>query len=189
MMLTVENLSVANGARVTFEAAAGQCLGLHGPSGSGKSLILRAIADLDVASGQVHLDGHAMHDTAAPAWRRDVCYVPPVPSFWTTTGRDALPHGVDVALGLGLNTDRLDAPIAELSSGERQRVALARALAPSPKVLLADEPTSALDASAVSRVEAILRGYMAAGGILVLVSHDADLLGQLSGGIVDVEAT
>ena len=73
---------------------------------------------------------------------------------------------------LGLRDELLDAPVAQLSTGEKQRLALVRALLPAPPVLLLDEPTGPLDEDSVVRVEALLRQRMATGTSILLVTHD-----------------
>ena len=73
---------------------------------------------------------------------------------------------------LGVRADRLDAPVAQLSTGEKQRLSLIRALLPGPPVLLLDEPTGPLDEESVAQVEALLRERMAAGTSILLVTHD-----------------
>ena len=65
----------------------------------------------------------------------------------------------------------------ELSGGERQRVAVARALAGDPEVILADEPTSNLDPAASQAMRTLLRGLHAGGKIVIVASHDPELIG------------
>jgi ABC-type iron transport system FetAB ATPase subunit len=73
-VLRVEHLQAATLPPLTFEVAAGECLAIEGPSGAGKTLLLRAIADLDPAPGQVFLSGAERNEMPAPVWRRSVRY-------------------------------------------------------------------------------------------------------------------
>ena len=73
---------------------------------------------------------------------------------------------------LGLRTELLDAPVAQLSTGEKQRLALVRALLPNPPVLLLDEPTGPLDEVSVTQVETLLQQRLAGGTSILLVTHD-----------------
>jgi ABC-type Mn2+/Zn2+ transport system ATPase subunit len=73
---------------------------------------------------------------------------------------------------VGLRPELLDAPVAQLSTGERQRMALLRAITRQPRFLLLDEPTSALDADSVALVEALLQRLKSEGMGLLVVSHD-----------------
>ena len=68
--------------------------------------------------------------------------------------------------------DLLDAPVSQLSTGERQRMALIRAIIRKPAFLLLDEPTSALDQTTTLAVEALLTALAAAGTGLLVVSHN-----------------
>jgi phosphate-transporting ATPase len=81
-MLQIENLAVPGLRPVTFSLSDGECVAVRGPSGAGKTLLLRAIADLDPSSGSVRLDGIDRQAIPAPEWRRRVGYVPGEPGWW-----------------------------------------------------------------------------------------------------------
>ncbi|MEY8098488.1 ATP-binding cassette domain-containing protein [Falsihalocynthiibacter sp. S25ZX9] len=187
MALEVQNLRTLNGSCVTFRVSAGQCVALTGPSGSGKSLVLRAIADLDQAEGSVVLNGRAREAYQPTVWRQLVRYLPPVSQFWTPhlAGHFAKDMTSE-AEKLGLSAHDLTAPIERLSTGQRQRGAIMRAMSNQPKVLLLDEPTSALDAVSIDRVEGMLREFMAQGGAIVLVTHDQAQAQRMSESMIEL---
>jgi phosphate-transporting ATPase len=148
---------------------------LTGGSGSGKSLLLRMLADLDEHDGEAFLEGHPCSQCTAPAWRRQVTYVAPESGWWASTVRAHFPDDTDFSAllpALGLPAAAADWLVARLSTGERQRLALARALRPTTRVLLLDEPTSGLDPANVERVEQWLREALKRGLGILLVTHD-----------------
>ena len=161
---------------------AGECIAITGASGSGKSLFLRMIADLDPSDGNVFLDDRSRRDMPAPAWRRQVVYNPAEPGWWA---EDVAAHFADLTAArawapcLGLPTELLDGPVLRLSTGERQRLGLIRALALDPKVLLLDEPTGALDADNTALVEGVLKQRLAGGAAVVMVTHSAEQAARL----------
>jgi len=181
---------------VAFEVPAGSCLALAGPSGAGKTSVLRVVAGLLAPSrGFVSCAG-ADWTHLAPERRRcgyvfqDYALFGHMPA-WRNVAYAGVSRAEAVALlerfGLG---SRADARPAELSGGERQRVALARALARKPDVLLLDEPLSALDprtrAASARELAAVLR---ASGVPALLVTHDfqeaaslGDVVGVLDAG-------
>lgn len=177
-MLRIEHLRIGERAPLTFEVADGECLAVEGPSGAGKTRLLRAIADLDPAPGQVFLDGAERNEMSSTAWRRQVRFCQAEPAWWTETPRGAFPREaaterIDRLLhSLGLDAIVLDRPVAILSTGERQRLALARALIDEPNVLLLDEPTTALDGQASALVEELIKYHVLSGRSVILVSHD-----------------
>jgi molybdate transport system ATP-binding protein len=163
----------------------GEALALVGPSGAGKTSVLRAIAGLlRPASGRVALNGEAWLDTerrvdVAPERRRVGFVFQEYALFPHLTVR------ANVAFGGARRADDLlerfgiahlaNARPAALSGGERQRAALARALARDPAVLLLDEPLSALDAFTRTHVRSELRELIRELGLpTVVVTHDFD---------------
>ncbi len=190
-MLEIEGLTRPGLAPAGFRLEAGECLAVSGPSGAGKTLLLRAIADLDPARGRVTLDGVPREAMSGPEWRRRVTYLAAEPGWWAESPaahfRD-WPAQAERAMRLGLGDGIGAAPVARLSTGERQRLALLRALEGGPAVLLADEPTAALDAVARQAAEALLIEAMARGMGLLLVSHDPAQAARLARRHLVVEA-
>lgn len=154
----------------------GMCAAVTGPSGSGKSLFLRMIADLDPNEGEVRLNGHRRSAMPAADWRKQVMYVPAESGWWADTVAQHFPANmhrefVSVGARLGLRSDIHDASIRQLSTGEKQRLSLIRALLRRPPVLLLDEPTGPLDEDSTARVEELLQERMATKTSIVLVTH------------------
>jgi putative ABC transport system ATP-binding protein len=186
-LFSLERVTVRRGGtllldEVTCQVPADACTAVTGPSGAGKTTLLRLLNRLDEPeSGRVFLDGRALPDLDVLALRRRVALVAQAPVLLTgqvldelRAGRPAL--GQDQAAGLldqvSLPPAMLARGTAGLSGGEAQRLCLARALAAGPQVLLLDEPTSALDSVSAHAVEQAAKSFIAAGGSVVLVSHD-----------------
>jgi ABC-type iron transport system FetAB ATPase subunit len=174
-MLEISALRRLQVGPIGFTLESGACVSITGKSGSGKSLLLRMIADLDPHDGDATLDGHACSRMPAPQWRRMVSYVAANAGWWEERVAPHFPLDTDFETllpSLGIPAEAALWPIARLSTGERQRLALLRALCPANRVLLLDEPTSGLDATSVGLVEALLREQLAGGIAIVLVTHD-----------------
>jgi len=167
---------------VSLDVAAGECVCISGPSGVGKSLLLRAIADLDPHEGEVFLAGAPCHEVAPAQWRRDIGLLPPESSWWFPHIMDHFSDGIPVSLDqIGLATPILEKPVVQLSSGERQRFALLRLLANTPRVLLLDEPTANLDPENTLRAEAVVTQYRrehSAG--VIWVSHSKEQIERIA---------
>lgn len=189
-MLTVKGLMTTVGGPAELEVRSGEIVAVRGPSGSGKSLMLRAIADLDPAEGEVALDGTPREAIPAPEWRRRVAYVPAESGWWSDRVRDHFPEaaGEELVTALGLDPAALDWDVARLSTGERQRLAIARALVLAPEVWLLDEPTGALDAEAAERVERLLTEGRGRGAAILLVTHLAEQAARLGDRTLHMEA-
>jgi putative ABC transport system ATP-binding protein len=174
--LEIKGLSRPGLAPVELRLEAGEGLALSGPSGSGTTLFLRALADLDPNDGEVVFIGRIRGETPAPAWRRMLAYLHPDAGWW----RDTVgAHFADwdeaapLAERLGIAAEAGGWEITRLSSGEKQRLALVRLLIADPPVMLLDEPTSALDPDSAAAVDDLLRERMADGAILIMATHDA----------------
>lgn len=153
-----------------------QCVCLSGPSGAGKTLFLRSIADLDPHEGKIYLDDIECQNTDAPQWRRQVAMLPSESQWWRETVGDHFTETEQNWLErLGFGREVMTWQVSRLSSGERHRLALARLLCNRPKALLLDEPTGNLDFENVLRVEALISDYRRDTGTPVLwVTHDPD---------------
>ncbi|NPD16827.1 ATP-binding cassette domain-containing protein [Xinfangfangia sp. D13-10-4-6] len=174
---------------------AGEKVALVGPSGAGKTTILRQLAGLDpIALGEVLVAGQRLNDATADAWRARIGWMPQAVHFTNESlaanlhlGREGDPWPAlrlaaadQVVAGLpdGLLT-RPGENGAGLSGGEARRLTLARALFGAPDVILADEPTADLDAETA---DAVTKGLLAAAGphvTLVVATHDAGLAARM----------
>ena len=169
---------------VDFEVGPGERLFVSGASGAGKSLFLRALADLDPHRGEVYLDDVPCSALPAPEWRRRVGLLPAESQWWHDTVGAHFHSGIDRRQAdlLGFPPEVADWSIARLSSGEKQRLALLRLLRNRPEVLLLDEPTANLDPATGARVEELILSWQREnGGAVVWVTHDLDQARRLGG--------
>lgn len=170
----------------------GTITALHGPSGSGKSLLLRSLADLDPHTGTLSVAGTDSLEVDGPAWRKCVGMLPSESAWWADSVGD---HFADVdpsiVTRLGFDAEVFTWTIDRLSSGERQRLGLARLLAHQPQILLLDEPTANLDEENTALIEGLVGNYVREDERAALwVSHDRDQwrrLGKRQYAIVDSE--
>lgn len=174
--LKIANLVTRHVGPLRLTIAAGECVCLQGASGSGKTLLLRALADLDPHQGEIYLDDVACASLPASEWRRSVALVMAESHWWGERIGDHFEQGInpDWLKQLGLPVEAMDWEVARCSTGERQRLALLRSLMQMPGVILLDEPTGNLDEESTRQVEALLDEYrQTQQAALLWVSHDA----------------
>jgi putative ABC transport system ATP-binding protein len=178
----------------------GERLALSGPSGAGKTVLLRALALLDpLDGGEIRLDGRSIEPAGVPAYRCRVGYLHQTPALadGTVEANLRLPFSlaahrrqsfdracaVDLLRRLGKDDEFLRRRRGELSGGEAQIVALVRLLQLAPSILLLDEPTAALDPESAELARGLLRGWQEAdtgGRAYLWVTHDASLTERIA---------
>ena len=183
--LILHSLRVQNLPPVVLTVEPGQCVALSGASGVGKTLLLRAIADLDPHEGEVTLGGTACRQLSAPVWRRKVGLLPAESYWWSDRVADHFDDDGEEASALlavlGLPLAALQWAVSRLSSGEKQRLAILRLLNQHPEALLLDEPTANLDAGSTLMVEKVLADYRQKKQAPVIwVSHDRGQVGRVA---------
>jgi putative ABC transport system ATP-binding protein len=186
----------------------GERSGVLGPSGAGKTVLLRAIALLDpIDEGSIRWDGRIVRGEAVPDYRRRVIYLHQRPALLDGTVEDNLRYPFTLrahrdrafdparAEGLLARLGREGGFLAkhsrDLSGGESQLVGLIRAVQLDPAVLLLDEPTASLDPATARAVEGLLDDWLAAdpdGRALIWVSHDADQARRMTGHRIHLRA-
>jgi ABC-type iron transport system FetAB ATPase subunit len=187
--LQVTGLAGPNFGPIEFSVEQGQCTCLSGPSGAGKTILLRSIADLDVHQGEVMIGADTCQSMSGPVWRQRLGFLTAHSSWWLeTAGAHMLAVDEDALASLGLDKSVLNKPIAQLSTGELQRLALLRLLTNTPEVLLLDEPTASLDQENVARVETFIKQYQTRHNAAVLwVTHDHDQVKRVATGRLTIE--
>ncbi|MBB3189301.1 ABC transporter ATP-binding protein [Halomonas cerina] len=182
--LRLEGLVIGELSGVDLTIAPGEILCLAGASGSGKSRLLRAVADLEPHDGEVWLGETAQSSVSGHTWRARVMLVPAESQWWAdTVGEHFLEDQADAGdlEALGFAPEVLGWEVNRLSSGEKQRLALLRAVSREPAALLLDEPTANLDEATTRRVEAWLTTRIRERGWPVLwVAHDPGQIARVA---------
>ena len=184
---------------INGEIHKGDVVTIIGPSGTGKSTLLRMINGLEKpTSGKIYFDGEDIttENYNYPKLRRRVGMifqsfnlfnnltvldnlVVPQMDILHTDKNSARKNAMDILTKMGLNQHYNSMP-EQLSGGQKQRVAIARALVMNPEVLLFDEPTSALDPSMVSEVENTIKWLAENHTTMVIVTHDMKFAKEVS---------
>ena len=191
--LRIKNISLAKGKTilkdVSCEVRRGEILIILGPSGSGKSSLLRCLNRLEsVDQGEIFLNGVETREINIIELRRKIGMVFQVSAFMPMTVRESLMVGPQLHKHTlteeecknlldktGLPREFLERNVETLSVGEKQRIALAQVLANKPQALLLDEPTSALDPPTVLKIEELIKNiHKNMHTITLLVTHNID---------------
>lgn len=188
MEVRIEHISKRYGRKqvlrdVSLTAAGGRCIGILGANGSGKSTLLSILAGvLSRSGGSFTVDGQELFRDGR--LRADlVGFVPQgTPLLEELTAWDnlrlwydrqtllqELESGVLRTLGIG---DFLKVPVKKMSGGMKKRLSIGCAVAGRPPIVLLDEPTAALDLACKRAIAGYLEQYKAAGGLLILTTHD-----------------
>ncbi len=212
--LALEGLTASYGGRgdvlsdVTLRVGRGEVVGLIGPSGSGKSSLLRALVGLlPPRAGRVTIGGvpvdyrsraslRAARDRFAIVFQqynlfqnmtalRNVAIAPTLVKRRPAGEVEAEARALLAKVGLA---EKLHAYPDELSGGQQQRVAIARALALKPDILLLDEVTSALDPELVTEVLDTIRALRADGMTMLVVSHEMAFVREVASAVVFMDA-
>ena len=168
---------------ICLHTQGGRCIGILGANGSGKSTLLSVLAGvLGREGGSFRVDGRELFGQSRLR-AASVGYVPQgTPLLEELTAKDnlllwydretlerELASGVLKRLGIG---DFLKLPVSKMSGGMKKRLSIGCAVAGRPPILLLDEPTAALDLVCKESIADYLRQYKAAGGLLLLTTHD-----------------
>lgn len=193
---------------INLQLLAGERLAVVGPSGAGKTLLLRALALLDpLDRGEVCWHERPIRRDRVPEFRRHVIYLHQRPALMAETVEGALRQPLSLRLHhqqtfrrdwiverlkeLGRDEPFLDKRVRDLSGGESQITALLRAMQLEPEVLLLDEPTSAMDPTTSEAAITLLGHWMdqaPTARALVWVSHDRLQTERVSRRMILIEA-
>ena len=180
--LSLNAIQIRHVGPVNLQVAAAEIVCLSGGSGAGKSLLLRAVADMLPHEGDACLGDECASQMSAPVWRKNVSLLPAETAWWyETIGQHFTHHDDDELQRLGFNSQTWQWEVTRCSSGERQRLGLLRALVNEPRCLLLDEPTGSLDPDNTLRVEQVVQEYARTQQAPILwVSHSLEQIKRVA---------
>lgn len=180
---TMKGTQVLKGVNLTVEQ--GDIVGIRGINGSGKTMVLRAIAGLIRVDGSVEIGGKKMEPGECP---KDIGVLVEMPGFLPEfTGKKnlqllgMLQEGVtEEDIEEAMNAVGLDPKdrrhYKKYSLGMKERLGIAQAILKKPKLILLDEPTNGIDSDGIQMLEELLRHIKEAGSTIVVTSHDRNFL-------------
>lgn len=180
---TMKGTQVLKGVNLTVEQ--GDIVGIRGINGSGKTMVLRAIAGLIRVDGSVEIGGKKMEPGECP---KDIGVLVEMPGFLPEfTGKKnlqllgMLQEGVtEEDIEEAMNEVGLDPKdrrhYKKYSLGMKERLGIAQAILKKPKLILLDEPTNGIDSDGIQILEELLWRLKEAGSTIVVTSHDRDFL-------------
>lgn len=193
---------------ISLSIRGGDRIAIVGPTGSGKTLLLRSLAELDLLdAGEIRWQGTPVRGNEIPRFRSQVIYLHQRPTLIEGTVEENLrqPYSlrvhqekqfrreriVSLLLSLGRDESFLLKQQRDLSGGESQLTALLRAIQLNPSILLLDEPTAALDAAAANMVEYLVTtwlGEMPTTRAMVWVTHDHSQALRIANRVLEMDA-
>lgn len=180
---TMKGTQVLKGVNLTVEQ--GNIVGIRGINGSGKTMVLRAIAGIIRVDGSVEIGGKKMEPGECP---KDIGVLVEMPGFLPEfTGKKnlqllgMLQEGVtEEDIDEAMNAVGLDPKdrrhYKKYSLGMKERLGIAQAILKKPKLILLDEPTNGIDSDGIQMLEELLWRLKEAGSTIVVTSHDRDFL-------------
>jgi putative ABC transport system ATP-binding protein len=193
---------------VSLTLGPGDRLAIRGPSGAGKTVLLRALALLDpLDAGAIYWNGKPVRSELIPSFRSQVIYLHQRPALFEGSvcanlerpytlkafrgkrfDRDRV---VDLLKGLGRDVSFLEKTAGDLSGGEAQIVALLRAIQLGPTMLLLDEPTASLDGHAMQAIEQLIDRWfdeLPGERAFVWISHDPEQARRVAGRTLQIDS-
>ena len=176
-MIELKNLLIPGYSPVNLTLAEAECVAISGASGSGKTRLLRAIADMDEHDGEVLINGVSALSMPASEWRKKAALLPAESLWWFDRVGEHFQFYHRYFPALGFTEEVMDWEVARCSSGEKQRLSLLRLLQNEPQLLLLDEPTANLDSDNTAKVEALIKQYLQqTGASAIWVGHSESQL-------------